>query len=402
MIAFVSASVAHTNDATLALSVPEGTAAGDILVAAVAATAWLPNTITLTPPDGWETVASVKVADGFRLGVYWRRAASGPASYDWTSDAGATDYRTLNGCILAYRGCISAGSPVDVFSNDAYTTYNTTARAGSVTATARAGMSVCVGMFRNGRGSFTPPDGYTERVDHAYTVTRGSALTAADCLLAAIGATGDKDFTFSRSEETKHAVQLILRPAVVLPDTPTILAPERMALIAPESTPKLRAEGIDPLGYPVSYRWEWRRGTDTWDIGTSASVPSGTAAEVDWDLAWHEGGEYELRCWTVDAEGRESASPATRRVSIGYCIVVDPPDGVGRVAGATVFLVHARLDAPGDMVVELELDRESPPDAGNPDYLLLQSDPTDQDEIVALSADLERGRWYYRARVVEA
>jgi hypothetical protein len=96
---------------SLAVNVPTGTAAGDVMLACIGAR---PDTITITLPSGWTLIRAVtqSAATANRMSTYYRVAGGAePASYTWTFSATPTG---VIGAIGSFVGVAPAAPPYNV------------------------------------------------------------------------------------------------------------------------------------------------------------------------------------------------------------------------------------------------------------------------------------------------
>jgi hypothetical protein len=204
-VAFRSVSTIGEADASVDCLAPTGVEDGDILLALVAAkqTTGVP---TITAPAGWTEIATHSIYDRSRESIYWKRAASEGASYTWSHDGSAG--QTTQVSIAAYSGAVGSGSPVNIYSNTAYITEDTTLRGSGITPTVQPVMLVMLAeIYAN--HTVTPPAGMTERED-SYDADIGYVQYVADVRLTTTDATGDKDATLSGSDVRKHAFLVAL------------------------------------------------------------------------------------------------------------------------------------------------------------------------------------------------
>lgn len=173
--------------ANAVLDKPVGTAQNDVLVAAlIQALSSAP--VNATPPAGWTAIGSflAPTDGGFfaKFSLWWLRAgAAEPATYQWSLAAN----NNCQGFIGAYSGCIGSGNPVDVFSQNSANAI-LVATALSVTTTGPNRLLLYLGHswdIADVAPPASPP--MTERAD--------SLLYAADQVIAAAGATGDRTQT---------------------------------------------------------------------------------------------------------------------------------------------------------------------------------------------------------------
>lgn len=106
--AFRAASSAATNTSSLAIGLPSGTAANDVLIAAVGVR---PSSATITPPSGWTLIRRVDNASGQTnsLAVF-RRVVTGSEPSFFTWDVTGAAYSA--GGIQAFSG-VDTANPVD-------------------------------------------------------------------------------------------------------------------------------------------------------------------------------------------------------------------------------------------------------------------------------------------------
>jgi uncharacterized protein YjdB len=194
---------------SLAISTPAGTAAGDVMVAAIAVR---PSSATITAPAGWSLVRRVDNASGnaSSLAVYTRVATmSEPASHTWTFSASTGSA----GGISTFGG-VDTSTPIDV-ENGQTTASSLSHATPSVTTTVAGTMLVTAHAFASS-ATWTPPAGMTEAFEQASEMAPNSAgisIEGAYVLQAAAGATGTKTATASNDTDTGNAHILALRRA---------------------------------------------------------------------------------------------------------------------------------------------------------------------------------------------
>lgn len=170
--------------ATASFAVPSGVAmAGDIIVIPIYLDAAL--TITAYPAGFAEAEGSpVAITGGgsHSLHMVWKRANVGDlGTYDFTLSA--TGYRA--GAALRYTGCVASGTPWDTpTATGKNTINNTVSPAVSITTAGPDRMDVWAATNWTG-GRWTPPAGYTERVDQGF-----GSVTLADAVQATAGSSG--------------------------------------------------------------------------------------------------------------------------------------------------------------------------------------------------------------------
>ncbi|MBK8100674.1 MAG: hypothetical protein IPK26_26600 [Planctomycetes bacterium] len=209
-IAFRAASSASAGAGTTTLTVPtpNGSVAGDVMIAAIAVR---PSTATITPPSGWALVQRVdnSTPNASSLAFYTRVAAGGePVSHDWTFSSSSGSV----GGILTFQGG-DPGQIIDVSGGQA-TASSLTHAAPSVTTTVADTMLVTLHAFTSS-SDWTPPTGMTEAVDVASGTVQSAAgisLCAAFVEHSSAGATGARSAVAGANADTGNAVSLALRP----------------------------------------------------------------------------------------------------------------------------------------------------------------------------------------------
>jgi hypothetical protein len=224
---FRNAATAQTGSGatSIAVGVPAGVVAGDVLIAVVDAE----GSGTITAPSGWSStnLVAATTSFGFR-GVYFHVAGSSePSSYTWTLGTS----RKAAGEMLSYVGVENA-SPIELAASTAGAAFGTSDAAASITTTvANTKVIMDLGAL-DASGSFTitAPLGTTKRASST-TTGSGSVLgtQAQDFTQATAGATGTKTFTTSASIPW-GAITIALKPGTgtlaldVAPSTPALAA----------------------------------------------------------------------------------------------------------------------------------------------------------------------------------
>lgn len=191
----------------ISLSRPAGTAAGNVLVAAIATN----SDATIRPSDnGWTVVSDTVLTGAVRQAVYVRVVtASDPSLYQWTIPEGT---RRITGGITAYSG-VATNQPVDG-SNVRTNGSSTAVGAPSITTSVANAMVVQV-VAVNAEGTLTAPAGMTEAWEAASPnsgSTRDVLASSSYALQGAAGSTGDRVATASLPGAS-IGVLLALRPA---------------------------------------------------------------------------------------------------------------------------------------------------------------------------------------------
>jgi hypothetical protein len=160
-------SIVYASRTATTVDKPVGTANGDILLAAFFQAKGGDIPIDATAPPGWSQIGTnlQLFADGLytRFSLWWRRASSEGATYTW-DHSGQAQFTQL--AISAYSGCVVAGNPVDVFSqNSGDSSTGGTATATGVTTTVANTVLVYGGHNWDNTQVLSPPSGMTERFD---------------------------------------------------------------------------------------------------------------------------------------------------------------------------------------------------------------------------------------------
>ena len=181
---------------------------GDILVAF--ASSWaLGGAGNVAFPAGF-TIWYTEVLETYgRLAVAWKRASSESGDYEMTSTSAAEMYAI----VATFSGRVASGDPLDVGSDTAYVTDNTTVRGAGVTiATTGSDLIYCGICAPNDTPELAAPSGMTSRSSLDVSASWiGMELASLDN--QGTGATGDKDGTADASCTYKHAFLLALKPA---------------------------------------------------------------------------------------------------------------------------------------------------------------------------------------------
>ena len=207
--AFVAATSAGSSGTTLTINRPAGTAACDVMVAAVA---FRPETAAITPPAGWTLVRRIDNSNirENSLAVYYKVAGSSePASYSWTLSTSTG----IVGGIRSFRG-VDTADPIDV-ENGQNTSSGLSHATPSVTTTVAYTMLVTSHGFSSA-ATWTAPAGMTEAFDVASLAVpngSGESMDGAYVLQAAAGSSGTKTATASGDSDVGNAHILALRPA---------------------------------------------------------------------------------------------------------------------------------------------------------------------------------------------
>lgn len=242
-IAFRAASSVQVNNAGAAvLPKPAGVVDGDVLLAIVAQAG--NSAQVFTPPAGWVDLGiSMVTALGTdqRARVFLHVAAGDGASYTFTSSFASGD---IVAGAVAYSGVDNARPVVGAASF----TYGSIS---GVTSTPLGGMWVpyagCLEVVLAARGgvatSFTPPSGFTERLDSG---TADGTVTADDQLYGA-GTTRRAPATVTWTTSTSYmpVASVMLNPAgIVVPSTAHLLGSYDQGLTGDPATLQLPVGGF--------------------------------------------------------------------------------------------------------------------------------------------------------------
>lgn len=209
--AFVAA--AHYDNVSSSSGVvtkPTGTADNDIMFTLIKRIGTTdPNSV----PSGWTLVTTRRdLAGGSSFWLYWKLAASEGTDYTWGWAAAAR----LGITVYTYRGGFDTADPIDVVSDTAYVTSNTTVRAATMTVTAANSVLLFFGGINQSSSitytAPTVPASMTEDVDQ-YSDQSRFGRTVASLVWTGSGATGDMDATASGTTVDKHAFAVALNPA---------------------------------------------------------------------------------------------------------------------------------------------------------------------------------------------
>lgn len=193
------------------VSVPSGVQDDDIIILfAFGRRTSLGGIGSFTWPTGFTEIASRVISTYRRVGVAWKLASSESGSYTVSVSGASQSWLAA----LAYSGRAASGSPVDVYSDTAYTTNNTTIRAASMTTTEDGDDILWLGFADDPMTTIAGPSGMNARVD-VESAKSSATWAVSDLLDQSAGATGDKDGTAGTATVQKHAFMVGLKPVVV-------------------------------------------------------------------------------------------------------------------------------------------------------------------------------------------
>jgi hypothetical protein len=186
----------ETSSASPAWAAPASVASGDVIVIPI----FVDSTATITAlPPGFAEATDSPIArpsggGAHSLHVVWKRATGADTgTYSFTLSGSAF----VAGAALRYTGCVASGNPWDVTTSaDGGVTNSTTTPAVSVTTTGADRMLVFAGTNWGG-GGWTPPAGFTERIDNGSEVN-----TADDSVQVSAGSSGTVTATCAGSNKT--------------------------------------------------------------------------------------------------------------------------------------------------------------------------------------------------------
>lgn len=197
---------------------PTGTVDGDILFCWIGWRKTSACTID-SVPSGWTELGSYTANDD-KYALYYKIAASEPASWDWSFSASAK-IRAVCSCYTG--GDFNASDPIDVVSNTAYRTYNASCLAASMSvAAANSPLIFWGGTYLPLARTFTKPSVPTTdwvEDDDAGSLTSSFWTEVCSMIWSGSGATGDMIATISASAIDKHAFAVALNPTGAPPTT---------------------------------------------------------------------------------------------------------------------------------------------------------------------------------------
>lgn len=213
-LAFINTTSDNSSGASsLTASVPTNTADNDILVALLVVAS---NPGTITVPSGW-TLGASDAGNDYSY-IYWKIASSEAGSYTWSWSSSLRSRVQVG----TWRG-VKTSDPIAQISNTAYTTDNTTLRAGSVTASDTGQDILFFGysLSNNVTVTYTPPSSpasFTEDID-VWETASDAGIHAARLNWSGSGATGNIDAAATRSTTVKHAYAILFNLPIT-EDTP--------------------------------------------------------------------------------------------------------------------------------------------------------------------------------------
>ena len=245
-VAVANADVSATN---LTVNKPAGTVNNDIMFTLVMHKAnEAPNTI----PAGWTLLGFKSIAGAYYYSLYWKLAAGEPASYTWKWPTSQRSALT----VVSYRGGFLTGTPIDVFSNTAYTTKDSIIRAATMNVTAINSPIIFWGglYFQNGTTFTAPilPAAMTKDVDFFNGTSRYNRIVGSTAW-AGSGATGNMDAIIVAGPQgaVKHGFAVALKPT----------APVPLSISGAVTSSVFDSTGFSPGGGYNSIFWKGTMGT---------------------------------------------------------------------------------------------------------------------------------------------
>ena len=189
---------------------PTGTVDGDILFCLIA---WYHPSATIdSVPSGWSLLGEY-LANNDRYAVYYKVAASEPASWDW-SFTSSMKVRAVCSCYTG--GDFNAADPIDVISNTAYRVTDTSCIAASMIVSAvNSPLVFWAGVYHTSEQTFTKPSVPTEdwvEDDDAGSTDPDFWTEVCSMIWSGSGASGDMTATISLADAQKHAFAVALNP----------------------------------------------------------------------------------------------------------------------------------------------------------------------------------------------
>ena len=205
------ASAVAGNSSSLTINVPSGTASGHLMIAAIVS---YNNSLTITPPSGWTLwtppggQANPVSSGALQCFLYYRYAgASEPASYTWNWSGGAFP----DGGIVTYAGTVTSGDPIDVSSQNIFTSVST-ATFNSITTTQANDYLACF-MGSGANSTVSMPGGLATEWQYLYAGGSNFSNSYFDKALQGAGATGNLTASMSGSVTGVAWMFAILRSA---------------------------------------------------------------------------------------------------------------------------------------------------------------------------------------------
>ncbi len=185
-----------SNGSEITLDVPPGTAAGDLLIAAVASDG--PRSGTLSAPAGWTTITMQESDSSVTLGVWWKIASGSEGSTQtFTGLVGERAYAWM----MRFTGH-DPSAPINASTHDKGSFNFPPAKA--VTTTVDKSMVLRIGAFDDDGVTVDAPgiaDHTPITMDESNDGTNTASGGAAYMIQEVAGDTGDAEFELTRQEE---------------------------------------------------------------------------------------------------------------------------------------------------------------------------------------------------------
>jgi len=208
-VSYVSSSSNQSTTTSVVVTAPSSMQDGDIMIMIVNSY----RSTTATPGahavSGFTQIYTRATSTRYIFSIWYKRCSSESGNYTATS----TSSTQMEAAISVYRGCVTSGTPVDVSSNTAYTTSNTSVRGASITPTVADGFFVWGGFFYLATSNtLTKPASFALRQTQQNT---RNTITLADLAYSTTSASGNQDGTAGATCTVKHAYLLALKPEPV-------------------------------------------------------------------------------------------------------------------------------------------------------------------------------------------
>lgn len=306
---------APTSSYPLTIATPAGLAAGDLLLASVAAT---PSSVTLTPPPGWTLLRRVVQgsATSSSLSTYYRVAdGSEPASTTWTLAGAGFDGGV--GGIARFTG-VDGTTPIDAEAGSA-TASSLNHAAPSVVTSQVDHMLVTIHIYASS-STWTPPGTMTEVADLASLSppnAAGIALAINTELRATAGATGTRTASAGANAD-RGATQAVALRATAL----TCLNDSFNRADGPPGGDWLVSNSGGAFGSPVVFNNRLRLSDLSASVATLATLQrsfpaAGNRIEVEFDH-YAYGGSGADGIAVILSDRVQTPAPGSYGGSLGY------------------------------------------------------------------------------------
>ncbi len=186
------------------LSVPAGTADGNLLIAAIATG----GNSTFGVPGGWTQITNSSNGNG-TVGVWYRVASAEPAAYAWTFGGAGKRFAAF---MATYSG-VDTTTPIDTSAFNAQSGSGTSITAPTISPSWAPDMLLFVAGAGDGVTYTKDAQMSTERTDLlGASGNNGASVTLDEQLLVTSGATGSRTATASGAPGRYVATSIALRP----------------------------------------------------------------------------------------------------------------------------------------------------------------------------------------------